>query len=82
MSLGIVPIVSDIGFNRDIVAVDDLIVENYLAKEYGEKIIDIWDSNNWQLFSKITRERIAKNFTMLEAEKILENVYSSISKKS
>lgn len=82
MSLGIVPIVSDIGFNRDIVAVDDLIVENYLAKEYGEKIIDIWDSNNWQLFSKIIRERIAKNFTMLEAEKILENVYSSISKKS
>ncbi|WP_299319549.1 glycosyltransferase [uncultured Maribacter sp.] len=63
MSLGIVPICSDYGFNREIVNSNRLIINEFDANFYANLIIEIWQQNLWKDLSKDMQEIVSTKFT-------------------
>ena len=62
MSCGLVPIVSDWHFNRDIVGNDRLVVTGYEAKDYAERIDGVIRSGQWASFSQQMYKRVNAQF--------------------
>ena len=63
MGCGVVPIVSEAGFNRSICGDDNLVIEKYDAKCYADKIIEIEESGIWGEYSKNVKHRIEALFS-------------------
>lgn len=64
MGCGIVPIVSDAGFNRQVVDDDKLVIsEADNAVMYANVIFGIWTSGEWKPYSCKMYSRVAENFT-------------------
>lgn len=63
MYFGVVPIASDIGFNRDVIGNDELIVEKYNASDYASKILAIEEDRHWLQLSTCVRKRVLNEFT-------------------
>lgn len=64
MGCGIVPIVSDAGFNRQVVDDDKLVIsEADNAVMYANVIFEIWTSGEWKPYSCKMYSRVAENFT-------------------
>lgn len=77
MSFGIVPIVSPQGFSRSLVDDEVLVVENYKAEEYAERVIQIVESNEYDKYSSKMYERIKNNFTEDAIAEMTRPVYCS-----
>ena len=78
MALGIVPICSNVGFNKEIVGNENLVVNDYDVKTYANKIKDLWESGKWNAFSNDVSSRINENYTEKKAEKIIIDSYSFV----
>lgn len=63
MGCGIVPIVSDAGFNRQVVNDDKLIISHMDATAYADAIYGIWENGEWESYSRKMYSRVAANFT-------------------
>ncbi|WP_299797932.1 glycosyltransferase [uncultured Maribacter sp.] len=75
MALGIVPICSDYGFNREIVNSNRLINVEFDEKIYSDLIISIWQQNLWSIFSKEMQDIVATKFTSSIVQSKLLSVY-------
>ncbi len=63
MGLGVVPIVSDAGFNASICGVSELVMNSINANTFANKIIDIEKKNLWRHYSEIVYRRVQENYT-------------------
>ena len=78
MGCGVVPIVSDVGFNRSIVNNDDLVIAEFNSKKYARKIKNIWSSGLWPALSEDVYNRVLLNFTESKVSERLLEAYSNI----
>lgn len=62
MGGGIVPIVSDVGFNRQVVNDDRLVIPYIDASVYANVILEIWRSGKWEHYSYKMYSRIKEQF--------------------
>lgn len=63
MALGVVPIVSNMGFNRSVVGNDFLVLSSYDSDIYAEKILQIERENKWNVLSDELKERVVLLFS-------------------
>lgn len=63
MGCGIVPIVSDTGFNRQVVGYDQLVISQMNALPYANAIYEIWTNGEWESYSSKMYSRVAEHFT-------------------
>ena len=64
MAEGLVPVCSDHGFNRSVVAdAGRILPREASAADYAEAIASIWQSGQWPQLSIAAYERVADNFT-------------------
>lgn len=75
MSCGLVPIASNSGFNRSVVGMDELIFQDFNCEDYANKIIQIWNSGNWPIYSQRMFDRIKNNYTESIVSKNLIEAY-------
>lgn len=78
MGYGIVPIVSNAGFNKRIVDNLFLVIDTFDAPLYAEKIVEIWNSGVWLSYSSQALNRIRDNFTESIVKKSLLGIYKDI----
>jgi glycosyltransferase involved in cell wall biosynthesis len=62
MACGVVPIVSDCGFNRSVVGDDELVISGIDNKAFAAKVLLIWDQENWRELSQKVRGRVKDNY--------------------
>lgn len=80
MTLGLIPIVSDWHFNRNIVGDDRLVVKGYNAEDYASKIDEIIRSGEMATLSHFSRQRVKDAFTeSVVLQKIDKSLKSIIS---
>jgi glycosyltransferase involved in cell wall biosynthesis len=80
MSFGIVPIVSNVGFNASVVDENELVVNDDNPICYAEKIVEIYnDLGHWERLSNMMHQRINKNFTESVVSKLLLDAYKNLS---
>lgn len=76
MARGVVPVVSDWGFNRDVVNDEDLIVPHVAADEFSSRINKIWAQDGaWVEKSRYVRDRVTTLFSEESARKTLLTAY-------
>ncbi len=75
MGCGIVPVVSDAGFNRQVVDDDRLVVSGTNASSYADIVYEIWTTGQWENYSRRMYSRIAENFTESRVREILLAAY-------
>lgn len=63
MTFGVVPVVSNAGFNASVVGNRDLVVEEINPAKYAEKIESIIKGDMWVTYSQEVYERIKDNYT-------------------
>lgn len=79
MAYGLVPIVSNNGFNMDVVYDKDLVLNiDANGKDYAQLIKEIVSNEKWLDLSEKSRMRIINNFSN---SVVLENFYNFINKK-
>lgn len=78
MGCGVVPIVSDAGFNRSISGDDNLVINDFDPSTYALKVVDIWKNGLWSEYSNQVYSRTINNYTESIVKKKLENAYSTI----
>lgn len=71
MAFGVVPIVSNVGFNNSICGEPFLVVNSFDPKDYAEKIELIEKANNWELYSRKMVNRVVSTFTECIVGKVL-----------
>lgn len=71
MAYGVVPIVSKAGFNESICGNTRLVVSDFTAQGFADKIIEIEKAGEWSCFSHDVYERVVNNYTEVQA---LENI--------
>jgi len=75
MGCGIVPVVSDAGFNRQVVGDDGLVVSGTNASAYADIVCEIWTTGQWEDYSRRMYCRVAENFTESRVRKTLLAAY-------
>lgn len=63
MGLGVVPVVSNRGFNASICGKKELVVDGFDPLSYAEKIIEIEKADLWRTYSKYVQDRVKENYT-------------------
>lgn len=63
MGLGVVPVVSNVGFNASICGISDLVMNSIDASAYADKIIDIEKNKLWKYYSDLVYQRVQDNYT-------------------
>ena len=76
--LGLVPICSAKGFNKEIVGDDFLIVNSFDPNDYAEKIRNIWQNSKWLYYSKKVNKQIVNNYTEDKISSILIPIYKNL----
>lgn len=71
MAMGVVPIVSNAGFNASICGMSELVVKDINPRAFAEKIIRIEESGRWKELSQSVYNRFRDNYT---EEKALEKI--------
>jgi len=75
MGCGVVPIVSNAGFNTSICGYNELVVDGISPQDYADIIIKIENNNEWSYYSNCVYQRVKDNYT----EKIVgEKLISAI----
>lgn len=82
MGCGVVPIVSDAGFNRQVVDDQTLVVTGWNAVTYADVIYKVWTNGEWETYSRRMYSRVKKHFsenkireTLIKAYTVLENIH-------
>jgi glycosyltransferase involved in cell wall biosynthesis len=75
MALGVVPICSNSGFNKDVVGMQNLIINEFNPQEYSELIVGIW-REGWVEYSRNMIKKVQDNFTEKNALKTLQRIYN------
>lgn len=76
MAYGIIPIASPQGFSRTVVGMEELIVNEFSAEQYANRITDFIIDNRFKELSEYVYDRIRENYTDSIVRKQLYNVYS------
>ncbi|HZH74326.1 MAG TPA: glycosyltransferase family 4 protein [Mariniphaga sp.] len=76
MSLGVVPVCSNAGFNAEIVGDNNLIVSEFTPLSYASVVNNIWKAGQWKQYSSSVANRIKKNYTEQIVEDILVKAYN------
>lgn len=75
MGCGVVPIVSDAGFNESICGISDLVIKTINANNFANKIIAIEKKNLWKSYSEQVFQRVKENYTQkIVSKKLIEYV--------
>lgn len=75
MGCGVVPIVSDVGFNVSICGDDYFVVHEIEASGFANKIVEIETLGKWQTYSQQAYDRIQSQYTQsIVSKKLLESV--------
>jgi len=77
MGCGVVPIVSNIGFNASVVGNNDLVISAYDPEIYADHIQKIWDSGDWTGYSEEVYHRVKQNYTESIVKNMLLKAYAS-----
>jgi glycosyltransferase involved in cell wall biosynthesis len=77
MGCGIVPIVSEAGFNSSIVSNDRLVMPQFEPLLYVDTIKSIWNNGEWNTWSNKVYDRVVNNYTESVVKKSLLAVYSA-----
>lgn len=78
MVFGVVPIASDKGFNKTIIANDKLVIATEAAHLYVEVIMAVWKTMGWAEISRQMYERVINNYTENKAIETLALSYRKI----
>ncbi len=62
MACGVVPIVSDCGFNRSVVGNDEFVINGIDSALFANKILAVWHQENWRELSEMVRRRVENNY--------------------
>lgn len=79
MSFGVVPIVSSQGFNETVVGDNYLVIGDFIAKKYSDKVVEITKQNQWAHYSKVVYERVEECFTEHAISGVLKMAHSGSS---
>lgn len=71
MGCGVVPIVSNAGFNASICGIPELVMKSINPAEYADRIINIEKNKQWSIYSQQVYERIKENYTQTIVSKKL-----------
>ncbi len=63
MGCGVVPVVSNAGFNKSICGYNELVVDGLLPQDYADIIIKIEKKRRWSYYSNCVYQRVKDNFT-------------------
>lgn len=75
MGCGVVPIVSDAGFNESICGIPELVIRTIDARIFADKIIDIERRNLWKYYSELVYQRVEENYTQeIVSKKLIKYV--------
>ncbi len=75
MGFGVVPLVSDAGFNSSICGINELVILQIDAGLYANKIIEIENKGLWEYYSERCFEHISNNYTQkIVSERLLKEV--------
>jgi glycosyltransferase involved in cell wall biosynthesis len=77
MIFGVVPIVSDRGFNKTIVNNEQLVVTHEVSHLYATIVLEIWNKLEWSEISKQMYERVINNYTEKKAIETLKLSYKN-----
>lgn len=78
MSCGVVPIVSNVGFNEAVVHNPFLVVDDFEASSYALKVIEIWNNNKWKTLSNQMHKIVVDNYTESIVTNNLLDIYMSL----
>jgi glycosyltransferase involved in cell wall biosynthesis len=79
MSQGLVPLVTDNGFNRQVIADAGLVFDlDATGTDYAEAIEEIVDENKWQRYSAAARQRVVDQFTGQNLVPVLVERYRAL----
>ena len=77
MAFGLVPIVSNYGFNKTVVDCDELVVEEFISDKYADIAINIIDKGLWEKYSHEMMRRVRENFS----EEVVKEKYIEVLKR-
>ena len=80
MAWGLIPITTDIGFNRTVVGNDTLIVKDLSPKSFASVITRIIEGGEIQDLSKQAYQRIQNNYTEVIIYNKLKEEYNTLFK--
>ena len=63
MACGVVPVVSNVGFNASVCGTKELVVNEIRAELFADRIIEIERSGRWKYYSERMIERVRDNYT-------------------
>ncbi len=78
MGCGVVPIVSEAGFNSSIVGDTSLVVKDYNPEAYAKIAVKIWNNGEWNGYSEQVYTRVLENYTEKIVREMLLRAYRSI----
>ncbi|GAB3912987.1 hypothetical protein GCM10028803_56550 [Larkinella knui] len=76
MSQGVVPLVSNMGFNASVVKQPNLVVPDFEASQYASKILSIWENHEWKHYSNNCHKVVNDFFTESTAQLTLAKAHS------
>src|SRR5690554_1152477 len=77
MAFGVVPIVSNVGFNASVCGLEELVIPSINAELYSNKIITILENNKWGDLSKFVHNRVLTNYTEnIVGKQLMDSIYS------
>lgn len=74
MGLGVVPVVSNKGFNASICGNQNLVIDDFEPIHYAEKIIEIEKNAAWLSLSRLVQDRVKCNYTQSIVAVQLQNL--------
>lgn len=78
MAFGVVPIVSNAGFNESICGDKHLVVYEFTPQAFAQKVMDIEQAGEWEYFSHFVYKRVIERFTEIQARDELKKVLNYI----
>lgn len=81
MAWGLIPIASPQGFNRGVIGIKDLVVDNIEAEDFADHVIRIIERNEIEKYSKYVYERVQELYTDKQALSRIKEEYEKIFKE-
>ena len=78
MAFGVVPIVSQAGFNASICGDNQLVVNELSPHLFAQRIIDIEKKGEWEYFSRFVYNRVIEQFTEKQALEKLKQALRTV----
>ncbi|MCE3271492.1 MAG: hypothetical protein K0S57_1889 [Ramlibacter sp.] len=76
MAAGVVPLVSNYGFNEEVLGIPSLVMHNWSPVTYATCIRNIWESGQWPQISEEVSQKVRREYSEQAASAILATAYS------